>query len=368
MIRLLSLFLLTFVLACSPRGQITVAPDAGAVGDVGSVFIGTTRAYDDTGHFGSKRSETTFLGRYDISIPPERELGSIKWPRRGAKPDPQVDFLTTKEVRYQTDGEFRRDIAKAMRPSGNDVVIFVHGYNNTFSEGLYRIAQLAHDLKMPGAVVHYSWPSAAEPLGYVYDRDSALFARDGLESLIDDVSQAGARRITLVAHSMGSHLVMEVMRQMAIRGDRAILNKISGVVLISPDIDVEVFRTQAKAIGTLPQPFLIFGSGKDRMLKLAGLMTGQGDRLGTLTDLTRVADLKVTLLDISSFNVGSGHFVLGDSKTLLSVVGGISAVGQAFDSDRAARTDLISGTVLTVQTATRVVLLPVVQIGRELGR
>ncbi len=368
MIRILSLCLLTFVLACSPRGQITVSPDAGAVGDVGSVFIGTTRAYDDTGHFGSKRSETTFLGRYDISIPPERDLGSIKWPRRGAKPDPQVDFLTTKEVRYQTDSEFRRDIGKAMRPSGNDVVIFVHGYNNTFSEGLYRIAQLAHDLEMPGAVVHYSWPSAAEPLGYVYDRDSVLFARDGLESLIDEVTRAGAQRITLVAHSMGSHLMMEALRQISIRGDRATLNKIAGVVLISPDIDVEVFRTQAKAIGRLPQPFLIFGSGKDRVLKLAGLMTGQKERLGTLTDLTRVADLKVTLLDISSFNEGSGHFVLGDSPALIKLLGGITQVGQAFDRDRAARTDLLSSTVLTVQTATRVVLSPVVQIGNEFGR
>ena len=29
--------------------------------------------------------------------------------------------------------------------------------------------------------VHYAWPSAAEPLGYVYDRDSAIFARDGLD-------------------------------------------------------------------------------------------------------------------------------------------------------------------------------------------
>ncbi|MES2665626.1 MAG: alpha/beta fold hydrolase [Pseudomonadota bacterium] len=368
MIRYLSLLCLTFVLACSPRGQVTVVPDAGAVGEVESVFIGTTRAYDDTGQFGSKRSETTFLGRYDISIPPERELGSIKWPRRGATPDPRVDFLTTSEVRYQTNEAFRADLGPAMRPSGGDAVIFVHGYNNTFSEGLYRIAQLAHDLEMPGAVVHYSWPSAAEPLGYVYDRDSILFARDGLEALIDQVSRAGARRITLVAHSMGSLLTMEALRQIAIRGDSATMNKISGVVLISPDIDVEVFRTQAKAIGKLPQPFLIFGSGKDRMLKLAGLMTGQKERLGTLTDLTRVADLDVTLLDITSFTEGAGHFVLGDSKTLISVVGGIASVGQAFDNDRAAKTDLISGTVLSVQTATRVVLSPVVQIGRELGR
>ena len=102
-----------------------------------------------------------------------------------------------------------------------EAIIFVHGYNSNFAEGVYRIAQFAHDLQLPGTVVLYSWPSAAEPLGYAYDRDSALFARDGLESLIHEVAHAGAKRILLVAHSMGSGLTMEALRSAAIRGDTA---------------------------------------------------------------------------------------------------------------------------------------------------
>ena len=79
---------------------------------------------------------------------------------------------------------------------------------NTPMRVAHFIAQMAHDLQLPGAVVHYSWPSAAEPLGYAHDRDSALFARDGLEQLMQEITAAGARRIIIVSHSMGSALTM----------------------------------------------------------------------------------------------------------------------------------------------------------------
>ena len=87
---------------------------------------------------------------------------------------------------------------------------------------------------MPGVAVHYSWPSAAEPLGYVYDRDSMMFARAGLEQLIREVIAAGATRVTLVAHSMGSFLTMETLRSMALR-DGQIAAQVRGVVLIGRD-------------------------------------------------------------------------------------------------------------------------------------
>ena len=154
------------------------------------------------------------------SIPPNRKAGEIKYPARHAQPNPQVDFLTTAEVRYPDENAYRRDLHKNLIANGGEAVIFVHGFNNNFAEGLYRVAQFSHDLKLPGTIVHYSWPSAANPLGYVYDRDSALFARDGLENLIEEVADAGATRILLVAHSMGAALTMEALRQTAIRGNR----------------------------------------------------------------------------------------------------------------------------------------------------
>ena len=363
---------LTLLAACAPRGSIIVAPDAGQVGKVQPVYMGTTRALDvETGQYGRGRSEVTHLGRFDISVPPNRQPGDIRFTRRGAKPDPKRDFLTTGAVDFATPADFREDLAKAMRaqPRGKrDAVIYIHGFNNTFSEGLYRIAQLHEDLELPGVPVHYSWPSAGNPLGYVHDRDSATFARDGLEELMTEVSRAGAERILLVAHSMGSAVTMETLRQVAIRGSTGLQSRLSGVVLISPDIDVDVFRAQAKEVGKLPQPFLIFGSDRDRLLNLSATLTGQPERLGNLTDMSRVADLEVSFVDVAAFAEGTGHFALGDNPALIGLMARIGEVNAAFGSDETGRVGLLPGVVLTVQSATQIILAPVGAVAQELSR
>lgn len=342
------------------------------MGDVQTVFVGTTRLIDpETMRYGTQRSEVMQFARYDVSIPPDREAGEIKFTRKGGTPNPRTDFLTSAEVLHTSGPDFRDDIAKAALEGprgGREVTIFIHGFNTNFSEGLYRIAQLSHDLELPGATVHYSWPSAANPLGYVRDRDSALFARNGLEDLIREVAAAGADRILLVAHSLGGTLTMEAMRQIAIRGDRPLLSKIAGVMLISPDLDVDVFRSQAQTIGALPQPFLIFGSNRDRLLNMSAALTGEPERLGNLTDLSRVADLEVTYLDVTAIAGGAGHFAVGNSPALISLLGRIGEVDAAFEKDSRSRVGLLPGVVLTVQNATRIVLAPVTAIAYEVGR
>ena len=360
--------LMIVLVACTPRGQVTLAPEAAAVGQVEQIFIGTTRQQGQDGAFGSRRSEVVRFARYDVSVPPNREVGKINWPMRGVVPDPARHFLTTDQEVYQTPGAFQTDLARQLATTNGEAVIFVHGYNSNFAEGVYRVAQFAHDLELPGTVVLYSWPSAAEPLGYAYDRDSAMFARDGLERLIHEVSRAGAKRILLVAHSMGSGLTMEALRSAAIRGDRQTLNGLGGVILISPDIDVDVFREQARAVGTLPQPFVIFGSDRDKFLRLSAAMTGQEERLGSLSDVSRVADLKVTFLDVGEFAKGAGHFVLGDSPALILLLGRIADIQGAFENDRRVRLGLLPGIVLTVQNATQIVLRPIGQVAQGVTR
>lgn len=358
---------LSLLVACTPRGAITLDPAAALVGQVTPIFIGTTRALENGG-FGPDRSEDMRFARYDISIPPQREAGEINWPPRFGSPNPTRHFLTTNEMLYPEKKAFRADLKRQLAANGNEAVIFIHGYNNNFSEGLYRIAQFTHDLELPGAVVHYAWPSAAQPLGYVYDRDSALFARDGLEELMDEVAAAGARRILLVAHSMGSNLAMEALRQSAIRGDRTTLDRLAGVILISPDIDVDLFRMQTHAMGELPQPFLIVGSDRDKMLGLSARLTGQKERLGSLSDVSKVADLKVTFLDVGQFSEGAGHFTLGDSPALIRLLDSVGQIEGAFESDRAKRVGLVPGVVMTVQNATQIVLTPVADIAAQVNQ
>jgi esterase/lipase superfamily enzyme len=358
------------VAACGQRGFITIDPVARQYGETEPIFVGTQRAFDPAiGSFGSERTKVLSYARLDISIPPDREPGDITWPRKGAEPNPQTDFLTERQIIFPDAASFRQDLRQEMRNEKeykNQALIFVHGFNNTFAEGTYRIAQLSHDLDLPRVTVHYSWPSAASALGYVHDRDSALYARDGLEKLFNEVVAAGADQVIMVGHSMGCLLLMETLRQMDIRDSAKLERHLRGVIMLSPDIDVEVFTSQAATFETLPDPFIIFSSQNDKALRLSAFITGEPSRLGNLTDLNLVADLPVRVVDVGAFSTGSGHFDVGDSPELIALLNRIGSVQAAFDADNAGRVGLLPGIVLTARGATAVVVKPLEIINDEI--
>src|SRR5258708_17477394 len=94
----------------------------------------------------------------------------------------------------------------------------------------------------------FTWPAGGAAIDYVYDRDSAMYSRDALEALLQAlVKDPSVGSISILAHSMGNYLVVETLRQMAIR-NRELSPKIRDVMLASPDIDVDVFRRQIAEI------------------------------------------------------------------------------------------------------------------------
>lgn len=356
-----AVLILVTLAACTPRPVLVAMPDGAAVQNAEVLFTVTNRSADRTGP-GAERSEDLSFSRYGISVPPARRPGQISTPRR-READPKVDFLVSEQTDFTGQSEFLATLRSTVRsrpPSARDVLIYVHGFNNTFPEGVLRMAQLTHDLRLNAVPIHFAWPSAANPLAYERDRGSALFSRDALEGVIGMARQAGARRVIVIAHSMGAFLTMETLRQMAIARPGSVVREVHGVVLISPDIDVEVFRTQAKRIGTLPRTFAVFVSERDRALRLSARLTGEEERLGTLTNPQEIADLKVALINVSEFtdDGGLGHFVPGTSPELIGILSRAAEVESAFDADAAGRTGLLPGSVLTIQNVTQFVLTP----------
>lgn len=185
-----------------------------------------------------------------------------------------------------------------------------------------------------------------------------LFARDGLEQLIVELRKSGAKRIDVVGHSMGTLLVVETLRQMDIANPGSVANVVAGLVLMLPDIDVEVFRSQLSRIRDLPQPFVIFVSHRDRVLLLSGKLTGQNERLGNIKNYAELDGLKLTIMDVTQFSKGLGHFALGDSPSLLQFISNIPHLERAFNQDSSARTGLIPGMVLVVQNADENIAAP----------
>lgn len=309
--------------SCAPRvTAMRAAPDPAAT--IQPVFVATGRALDQTGPiFGLERREGLNYFRADISIPPTHATGQIEWPK-GA-PDAATDFVVTGTQVYPDAG---RLLAEMRRESpGRETLVFIHGYNNTLSEAMYRLAQIKtdFDVEMPGLL--FSWPSAGDARGYIYDRDSVLYARDDLVGLLRQLTARPGDKVFLLAHSMGSQLTMEALRQIALGGDRHLLDRISGVVLMSPDIDPDVFQRQAEAIGKLPQPFLIFITRVDRALSLSAFVTGRKPRLGVIDSAASVNRPDVQVIDFTALSDGAGlnHFTPVTSPAAISVLNGIIA-------------------------------------------
>lgn len=361
-VALFPILIVFLVAACTPRGPLALVPEDAAADKIVTVFQASNRTYGALEPPQRGRKQNAAYSRISLQIPPEHLPGNVTLP--DATPNLQTDFLVRSIDDYDGEAAFvadlRRDLT-VLPADQQEVIVFVPGYNMSAAQSLARMAQLKHDLDLPGISALFSWPSAASVLGYAYDRDSTLQSRDAYERFIRAIAKSRPRRIVLVAHSMGALLTMETLRQIAIGDPGWIQRNIGGVVLISPDIDIDVFRSQVARIGTLPQPFAIFVSENDRALALAARVSGAQQRLGTLTDPAALADLDVILMDISSFRSGSGHFAFGRSPALLSILGQMARVELSFDQDPAARAGLVSGTILTVQNATRIILSPVAQ-------
>jgi esterase/lipase superfamily enzyme len=330
-----------------------------------TVFVATTREPDPkfSESFSSGRSRELHLARYVIGIPANHKPANIEWPRPSQK-DPAASFATLAFAPLSP-AQFLEELAdnssentptqpdipepaqpvigpaaSAARPAATaaatlhpsslpplqpapapdlaptlqlaqdkkNVGIFVHGYNTSFPEALYRMAQLVADNPEPGHAVLFSWPSDGEFSGYVADKDAATYSRDRFAAFLTMLTQdPRLGEIDLAAHSMGCWLTMETLRQLRLSGQTHVLQRLGAVILAAPDIDLDVFQSQVEVIGPLDPPLTVLASPDDRALSLSNRLGGDRERVGSLDARDpRIQALakaeKFQLIDISSMS------------------------------------------------------------------
>lgn len=342
------LIALLILVGCTDRTAAPVVPQALEVGQPVTVFAGSTRLREADDSFGSRRSETLQHLELTVSVPPEHMAGDLNFGY--ANPDPQRQFALAARTAFDGAGDFKQRLRAELAQMPRDqreVTVFVHGYNSTQAETAFRAAQLKTDLKVPGALVIYSWPSKGRALAYAYDTDSLLFARDGMEDLLRQVADVGATRVLVVGHSMGGAITMEALRQMDISSPGWPARNLSSVVLISPDLDVEVFRTQMNRLSAVPSPFVIFVSARDAILDVSSRLRGTNseDRLGSIDDVARIQDLPVEIIDTTQFakSAGSKHFVPATSPALIAMIRQSRSVHQMFKPNETSLGTILTG-------------------------
>jgi esterase/lipase superfamily enzyme len=196
--------------------------------------------------------------------------------------DPSRNFVTIGRRELNRAG-FEQSVDR-MQTAGNDtIVVFVHGYNTSYQEAVFRLAQLSTDADTRAVPVLFSWPSQADFRGYVADRDSTTYARDDLVGLLTTLTRLRSRgRVAVVGHSMGAWLVMEALRQLRLQGRNDVIARLQ-VGLAAPDIDVDVFRAQAAVVGRLSPPLTVLVSKDDRALAVSRRIADGKPRLGLIS-------------------------------------------------------------------------------------
>jgi esterase/lipase superfamily enzyme len=280
------------------------------------MLVATTRASVDQPAgvmFNGERAHGLAFADIAISIPPDqvRKIGEIQWPA-SIPGDPARDFVTLHADKLDLKEAVAAFDADLQQQPSRHVLLFVHGYNTSFEEAVYRFAQIVHDSGAPVVPVLFTWPSRGQLLSYVYDRDSATYSRDALEAVLQAlVNDKRVASISILAHSMGNFVTVEALRQMSIR-NHSLSPKFKDIMLASPDIDFEVFRRQIAEIEISDKtpPVTLFVSNDDKALSASRFLAGGEPRLGDIDPRvepfrSNLEKARVNVIDLSSLKADS---------------------------------------------------------------
>jgi esterase/lipase superfamily enzyme len=290
---------LTSVLAlggCAGLGATGARFDASSLSADRTLLVTTTRKRVNGGRtkpwFGPERAPAMTVARAKL-VPPDDSRFSLAaaglsdWRLDGVEP---------------VSGEVSDLLAQA--GGGQDVLIYVHGFKQTFETAALDAAHLSDGIRFRGQTMVFSWPSKAGLFDYAYDRDSAMWSRDAFERVLQSiVATASAGRVHIVAHSMGTMLTLESLRQLHARYGDTVTDRIGAVVFAAPDIDMDVFSSAINRIGPLARKITVIAATNDRALALSGRIAGGMTRVGA-AEKAAIERLGVRVIDASEAGWG----------------------------------------------------------------
>lgn len=264
------------------------------------------------------------------------------------------------------------DLRKKLKDEQQDVLVYLHGYANSFDSSIARAAalQVLYDHGGPGKgpdplVFVFSWPSNGKvfpAVEYFSDRDDAemsglamartlvalidfmvrLFEEDrgvirearleGRVPAAEDLARCG-QRLHLLAHSMGAwalrHAVLALFRYL---GRRPLPRLFKNALLVAADEDADALGDEAKLglLFELAQTVHVYHSADDRALHFSDATKFNPNRLGTdgpsnLADLPpRVFTVDCGLVDETLLEHGQHQYyrireeVIADIKAILA--------------------------------------------------
>jgi esterase/lipase superfamily enzyme len=197
--------------------------------------------------------------------------------------DAFIDGLSVTSTGESSRAFIRAAVAK---PRGNAVLLFVHGYNNSFDQGAQNAARMSYLMDpSPHETIVYSWPSASKILGYPLDaKNSDLSAKQNLGWVLDEIANSPQHpRSVLVGHSMGAYTLTTALYLWALKNPSA-SETFSDLVLFAGDVDVQLWAQYQPDIARVVKRIKFYGNVNDQALALSTCTTGDNrQRVGQVT-------------------------------------------------------------------------------------
>ena len=273
------------------------------------VFFATDRAPVEsgkTGYFGGTRAETLTFGQAAVVVPkPQAGVRPLRVP---AQADAElavteVTRLAMHDVSVPTDAPAQDRLwqraAVQLGTATGAAVVFVHGYNVDFENGLLRAGQIAYDIKFDGPMFLFSWTSR----DYRRDSNTVTIGADHLANFVRTIAgKTKVRKIHFVAHSMGNMVLLLALKQ--ISNDPALRPLIGEVIDAAPDVDDEVFAHTVKSIKDAGGgSFTLYASHWDLAVWVSSLVNGF-TRAGFIDENKPLITPGVETIDVTSAGAG----------------------------------------------------------------
>ena len=205
-----------------------------------------------------------------LTLGPTKELGRyppIPYPL-AATPAGMTRAPAVIEAHETATRELQAEIVRRLSASPRkEMVLYVHGVQNTFSDAALTMGELCHFLGREFVCAIFTWPAGGKRgilFGYQGDYESSVFAGEHLRKAIRTIADTpGLERIHILAHSRGTDVLATALSALSNEAymQRSTLPqrfKLGHVVLLAPDLDIDV--APAKIFAILSDPDLPFGA------------------------------------------------------------------------------------------------------------
>ncbi len=213
----------------------------------------------------SQRSDTVRYARF--GDPADMEITDAKG---------KLKTQTRIPLALNNDQQWWDDLAAAMQKRDGRVLLYVHGFRETFFTSARDSAQIARLSGLDIPMVHYSWPSQGEFLKYAADETNMYYNERQFRSFLTKLAQQPwTKEIILVAHSLGVRLAIPAIEYVDRNSSNADSSNISNIILASPDVDRQDFeRDIAETVLAMrrvnnDRRITVYASAKDRALGLS---------------------------------------------------------------------------------------------------